>query len=249
MTHRTLAALGALTVALAAPVFAQDPAAPQEPSLARPLPIDAKRLIPHRDSMVVLVNNQPMGTNVWGLQKRGDSLVVHELTVIGTAMLQETTVSMTKDGQVRRVKQSGMVRDIQGGIDIAYDDGRVTGNVQAVTSTGPNHFAVDTTLPPGTVDDNAVQALLPALPWAKGAGWNFWMYSAGTNSVTEMVLYVIGEEMAMVPAGAFEAYRVRLSGGATHVEFLILKRAPHTLLKLEMSGAPLKYELVSGGGL
>ena len=103
--------------------------------------------------------------------------------------------------------------------------------------------------PDGTVDDNSVQALLSALPWQKGAGWNFWMYSAGTNSVSEMALFVVGEEMAMVPAGAFEAWRVRLTGGATSVDFLVLKRAPHTLLKIEMSGAPLKYELVSGGGL
>ncbi len=248
MRH-TLAALGALALVAVSTAAAQDPAAPAGPSLTRPLPIETKRLTPHRDSMVVLVNNQAMGTSVWGLQQQGDSLVVHELTVIGTAMLQETTLSMTKEGQVRRVKQSGMIRDIEGGIDVSYADGRVTGNVQAVTSSGPNHFAVDTTVPPGTVDDNAVQALLPSLPWAKGAGWNFWMYSAGTNSVTEMVLYVLGEETAMVPAGAFDAYRARLSGGATNVEFLILKRAPHTVLKVEMSGAPLKFELVSSTGL
>jgi hypothetical protein len=245
MRH-TLAAIGALTFALSAPVLAQDPA---PPSQARPLPVELKKLLPHRDSMNVLVNNQQMGTSVWRVQKLGDGFVVHETTTIGTVMTQATTVELAKSGDVQRVKQTGMVRDMPGGIDIAYANGRVTGSVDAVTSTGPNHFTVDTIVPPGTVDDNAVQALLPALPWAKGAGWNFWMYSAGTNSVTEMVLYVLGEEMAMVPAGAFEAYRVRLSGGATDVEFLILKRAPHTVLKIEMSGAPLKYELVSGGGL
>ncbi len=248
MRH-TFAAFGALTLVLAGPVFAQDPAPPSEPSLARPLPIEVKKLIPHRDSMTVLVNNQPMGTSVWGLQKLENGFVVSESTNIGTVMSQVTTIDLTKSGEVQRVKQTGMVRDIEGGINVSYSNGRVTGDVQAVTSTGPSHFTVDTTVPPGIVDDNALQALLPALPWAKGAGWNFWMYSAGTNSVTEMVLYVIAEETAMVPAGAFDAYRVRLSGGATVVEFLILKRAPHTVLKIEVSGAPLKYELVSGGGL
>jgi hypothetical protein len=239
-----LAVVGALILATAVPAAAQDSLAPP-----RPLPIDAKKLTPHRDSMVVLVNNQPLGTSVWGLQKRGDSLVVHEMTVVGTAMRQETTVDLSRTGEVRRVSQSGMIRDIQGGIEIQYSGGRVTGNVQAVTSEGPNHFAVDTVLPPGTVDDNAMQALLPALPWVKGAGWNFWMYSAGTNSVSEMALWVVGEETAMVPAGAFDAWRIRLTGGATSVDFLVLKRAPHTVLKIEMGGAPLKFELVSGGGL
>jgi hypothetical protein len=239
-----LAVAGALTFAASVPSAAQD-SLPQP----RPLPIESKRLIPHRDSMVVLVNNQPLGTSVWGVQKQGETLVVHELTVIGSAMRQETTVEMTTKGEPIRVTQTGMIRDVQGGIDIKYSGARVTGNVTAVSAEGPNQFTVDTTLPDGTVDDNSVQALLSALPWQKGAGWNFWMYSAGTNSVSEMALFVVGEEMAMVPAGAFEAWRVRLTGGATSVDFLVLKRAPHTLLKIEMSGAPLKYELVSGGGL
>ncbi len=249
MTRHALAAIGALTLALAAPAHAQNPAPAAESSPARPLPVEMKKLVPHRDSMTVLVNNQPMGTSVWGVEKVGEGYVVREHTAIGSVMTQNTTVDLTKSGQVQRVRQTGMVRDMDGGIDISYDNGRVTGNVQAVTSAGQKRFTVDTTVPPGTVDDNALQALLPALPWAKEAGWNFWMYSAGTNSITEMVLYVIAEEMAMVPAGAFDAYRARLSGGATDVEFLILKRAPHTVLKIEMSGAPLKYELVSGGGL
>jgi len=249
MRHAVLA-LGALTLAAAVPLRAQDPAPPPPAaSLAKPLPIDVKKLTPHRDSMNVLVNNQPMGTNVWSLTRGGDSIVVHELTVIGTSMLQETTVDLTKAAQVVRVNQSGMIRGVEGGIHIAYTKDHVTGNVQAVTSNGPDHFTVDTTVPPGTVDDNAVMAMLPALPWAKDAGWNFWMYSAGSNSVSEMVLYVVAEETAMVPAGAFAAYRARLMGGSTNVDFLILKREPHTVLKVEMSGAPLKYELVSGGGL
>lgn len=239
-----LAVIGALSLAAAVPAAAQD-------SLPRPqpLPIDAKKLIPHRDSMVILVNNQPMGSSVWGLQKSGDGLAIHELTIIGTIMRQETTVALNKAGAVQQVNQSGTARGVEGSIDIRYADGRVAGSVTAVTSEGPNHFAVDTVVPPGTVDDNAVQALLPALPWATGAGWNFWMYSAGLNAVSEMALYVVGEETAMVPAGAFDAYRVRLTGGATNVDFLVLKRAPHTVLKVEMSGAPLKFVLASGGGL
>jgi hypothetical protein len=237
-----LALLAALTLGAVAPGLAQD-------SLPHPLPIKVKELTPHRDSMTVLVNNQPQGTSVWGIRRAGDTLVVFENTTIGTFMSQQTTVALGEKGEMERVTQSGMVRGIPGGIEIRYADGRVTGNVQAVTGAGADHFTVDTTVPDGIVDDNAVQALLPALPWSKNAGWNFSMYSAGTNSVTVMALYVVAEETAMVPAGAFDAWRVRLSGGKTSVDFLVLKRAPHTVLKVEMGGAPLKFELVSGGGL
>jgi hypothetical protein len=237
-----LALLALLPLAAVAPAVAQD-------SLPHPLPIDLKKLTPHRDSMIVLVDNQPRGTSVWGLRRAGDTLVVFETTGIGTFMDQQTTVDISGRGEMERVSQTGTVRGIKGGIDIRYADGRVTGEVQAVTGAGADHFTVDTTVPAGVIDDNAIQALLPALPWARNAGWNFSMYSAGTNSLSVMALYVVAEETAMVPAGAFDAWRVRLSGGKTSVDFLVLKRAPHTVLKVEMGGAPLKFELVSGGGL
>ena len=213
------------------------------------LPVDAHRLVPHRDSLVVLVNGQPLGASVVELRKAGDTLVLHERTIIGAVMRQETTVGLAQDGAARSVVQSGMVRDVPGSIDIRYAGGHVTGQVQAVTQEGPQKFAVDTTVPPGTVDDNVLQSLLPALPWVEGAAWTFQMFSAGSYSLSEMVLRVVGVETAMVPAGAFEAYRVNLTGGATDVSFLILKREPHTVLKVETTGAPIKFELASGGGL
>ena len=230
--------VGALFLAAGAPAAAQ-----------QALPIDAARLTPHRDSMVIMVNGQPRGASVWELRKSGDSLLVHELTAIGSVMRQETTVNLDGQGEVRRVSQAGMVRDAQASIELLYEAGHVTGTVKAVLPEGPRQFVVDTTVPPGTVDDNALQALLPTLPWAEGASWSFPMFSAGSYSLTEMQLKVVGVETAMVPAGAFEAYRAELTGGGSEVSFLILKRLPYTVLKVEVTGAPLKFELASGGGL
>lgn len=236
------AVLGSLALISPALALAQE----AEP---KPLPVEMKKLTAHRDSMVVLVSNQPRGTNVIEVAKGNSGWTIHELTAIGTAMRQETTVDLSSRGEVTRVSQSGMVGEVPGGIELAYSGGRVTGKVQAVTPQGPNHFAVDTTVPPGTMDDNALQALLPTLPWSKDAAWLFPMFSGGANTLTNMILEVVGEETTMVPAGAFEAYVVRLSGGASYVTFRILKREPHTVLKVEVDGAPLKFELVSGGGL
>ena len=158
-------------------------------------------------------------------------------------------MQLAPTGAAVSVSQSGMARGNPGSIEITYAGERVAGKVQAVTVDGPIAFAVDTTVPVGVVDDNALQALLPALPWAEGASWEFPMYSAGTNSVTLMTLRVVGTQMAMVPAGAFEAYRVELTGGNTDVAFLILQRKPHTVLMIETTGAPIRFELASGGGL
>jgi len=230
--------LTAASLVLAAPLAAQ-----------AGLPVEKKDLVPHRDSMVVLVNGQPKGASVTSLAKNGAGFSYHEQTAIGTLMEQSTMVQLSPDGQAERVSQSGIARGMPGSIEITYAGGRVAGKVQAVTADGPNAFSVDTTLPEGTVDDNSLQALLPALPWSDAAGWEFPMYSAGTNQVTQMTLRVVGSQTAMVPAGAFDVYRAELSGGGSLVAFLILKRKPHTVLMVEMAGAPLRFELVSGGGL
>jgi hypothetical protein len=236
LTHRVF--LNAAAILVAAPLAAQTP-----------LPVDAKALLPHRDSLVVLVNGQEKGASVTSLARSGTGFTYHEQTAIGAVMQQATTVQLGPGGQAERVSQSGTARGMPGSIEITYAGGRVTGQVQAVMADGPKSFSVDTVLPAGVVDDNSLQALLPALPWAEGAGWEFPMYSAGANQVTQMTLRVVGTQTAMVPAGAFDAYRAELSGGGTHVAFLILKRKPHTVLLVETTGAPLRFELVSGGGL
>jgi hypothetical protein len=238
MSLPSLVALAAASLLVAGPLAAQTP-----------LPVDAKELVPHRDSLVVLVSGQPRGASVTSLAKSGAGFSYHEQTAIGTFMEQTTTVQLSPVGAAKSVSQSGMARGIPGSIEISYAGDRVSGKVQAVTVDGPNAFSVDTTVPAGVVDDNSLQALLPALPWAEGAGWVFPMYSAGTNSVTTMTLRVVGIQTAMVPAGAFEAYRAELTGGNTDVAFLILKRKPHTVLMIETTGAPIRFELASGGGL
>lgn len=238
MTLNFPLALAAAALVLAAPLAAQTA-----------LPVDKEGLVPHRDSMVILVNGQPRGASVTSLTKSEEGFAYHESTAIGTVMEQTTTVRLTASGSAEKVSQSGMARGVPGSIEITYMGDHVSGQVQAATKEGPKSFSVDTAVPAGVVDDNSLQALLPALPWADAAGWEFPMYSAGTNSLTTMTLRVVGSQTAMVPAGAFDAYRVELKGGGTVVAFLILKRKPHTVLMVEIAGAPLRFELVSGGGL
>ncbi len=209
------------------------------------LPVDAAKLVPHRDSMAIMVNGQQRGTSVWALVRGGDSLRVTEATSIAGVLDQATTVSLARDGQVVAVSQSGTMRGANASIEVRYSGGRVTGQVQAVTPDGPLQFAVDTAVPAGTVDDNAVQALLPTLPWAAGAAWSFPMFSAGRNAVAVMQLRVMEEEAVSVPAGAFAAWRVTMTGADGEVTFWIKKEAPHTVLKVTAGGAPLSFELAS----
>ena len=84
-------------------------------------------------------------------------------------------------------------------------NGRARGNANTVSPEGPKAAAIDTTLPPGTVDDNAIQFLLPALPWTPSANWSFGVFSAGQNEYRVTTLRVVAVETIKLDSGPVEA--------------------------------------------
>ena len=105
-------------------------------------------------------------------------------------------------------------------------------------------FAIDTIVPAGTMNDNAIQAILPALTWGPAAAWTIPVFSAGQNTITMMTLAVKDVETVQVPAGTFEVYRAEMTGGPATVNFFVTTGAPHRLVRLTLVGAPLEFVLV-----
>jgi len=102
---------------------------------------------------------------------------------------------------------------------------------------------VDTTVAPGTLDDNAIQALLPALPWTAGARWTAPVFASGLGTSLTMTLAVAGEESVTVPAGTFQVFRAELTGGPQPVTFYVTKAAPFRLVKVAIAGTPIEMQL------
>jgi hypothetical protein len=73
----------------------------------------------------------------------------------------------------------------------------------------PRSITVDTTLAPGTIDDNALSLVLPALPLEAGKTFNLNVFSSGEGTTKVVSVKVAGVEQAGVPAGQIQAFRSR----------------------------------------
>ncbi|MEO8295239.1 MAG: pitrilysin family protein [Gemmatimonadota bacterium] len=218
-----------------------DPAALTTRTIA--LDLDLAQLIPARDSFVVTMQGKPMGFQRTELTKSANGFEFREETRIASLMQQTTTVEMAGDASVRTVAQTGKTQGTDTHINISYAEGRVTGD--ALVSARPEfrQLTIDTMVTSGTLDDNVVQALLPALHWARDASWTLSVFSAGQNATQTMTLAVTGVETVQVPAGTFEVYRAQMTGGPATIYFMITTEAPHRLVKVSLVGVPLEFLL------
>ena len=175
-----------------------------------------------------------------------DSIVFTEATTIGQFVNQSTTLVLgAADLAVRRTDQVGTVQNQRAETHLTYAGGRVKGSALVPQQTGtPKTVTVDTTIAAGTVDDNALNLLIPALPLAEGRSFNLNVFSSGEGVVKVLTVKVAGVENVTVPAGTFESYRLELSGMQIPVVMYVSTASPRRLLRVAPVGAPLVFELV-----
>jgi predicted Zn-dependent peptidase len=205
--------------------------------------LDLTALVPTSDSFVVLVQSAPFGFQRTQLSKTDSGFRFQEETSIGTFVHQTTDVTMNAQASVLSVSQIGMVQGKDTHINVNYTNGRVKGDALVQGQPEFKRLTIDTVVAPGTVDDNALQALLPALPWAPGVKWNLAIFSAGQNAYQAVTLAVTDTTTVQVPAGSFEVYHAEMSGGPALVNFFVTRAAPHRLVKITLAGAPLEFVL------
>src|SRR5690348_14302277 len=92
------------------------------------LAIDPSQIVAHRDSFVVFVQRQPLGSQVSEVRRVGDSLVYEETLNFGPFGSQHTVVQLDPVSfRMRRVDQTGKVNGQDAVIHLVYSGGRVKG--------------------------------------------------------------------------------------------------------------------------
>jgi len=211
-----------------------------------PVAFDRSQIVARTDSFQAVLQGNPFGAQVTTIQVAGDSIVFTEATTLGTFVQQRTTVVLSAaDLATRRSDQSGMVQSQKSEVHLVYADGRVKGTAIVPQAGGtPKTVAVDTTVPVGAIDDNALSLAVQALPLAEGKSFSLNVFSSGEGVTKVATIKVTGVENVTVPAGTFSAYRLEISGMQLPVVMHVSTESPRRLLRIAPIGAPLVFELV-----
>ena len=207
------------------------------------VPFDVRRMRAGTDSFTVMIQGNALGYTTLVAEKAADGWTLRERTSIANGMVaQTTTVTVGERLEMRAVQQAGKVQGRDTKIELAYQGGKVTGS--AATPTPPageiTTVAIDAAVPASVVDDNALTALLPMLPWAAGAKFAVPVFAGGRNALETITLGVAGTEAVAIPSGTIQAYRVEATGGSQPITFFVEVAAPHRVLKIAPVGAPLE---------
>ena len=209
-----------------------------------PVAFDTSQIVARSDSFQALVQGNAMGGQATKVEPSGDSIVYTENTAIG-GFQQRSTVVLNRDLTMRRTEQSGTVQGQQTSIQLAYGGGRVKGTATSPSPAGtPRSVAVDTTVPAGTIDDNALTLLLTALPLEQGKTFHLNVFSSGDGTTKVASVMVGGIEQVVVPAGTIAAYRLELAGMQLPLVVHVSQQKPRRIVRIAPTGAPLVFELV-----
>lgn len=211
---------------------------------AAALALDLSRLVARSDSFAIVVQGNPFGWQKSALERTADGFTYVEESQLATVLQQRTEVRLSAQGATLSVQQAGKAQGQDTKVEATYAGGRVKGSATTPSPQGMKSVTYDTTVVAGTIDDNAVQALLPALAWGPGARHVLNVFASGQGTARTMTLQVSGAEQVTVPAGAFDTWKVDVSGGQQPLVFYVTKAAPHRLVKIALAAAPVEIQLV-----
>ncbi len=209
------------------------------------LALDFSRLTARRDSFVVMVQGNALGGSAVAVEARAGGWVIRESTNIMNGMVdQKTTLETDASLAPVSLAQSTSMQGQSLKTDIVFANGRAKGSAMTAAQTGPKTTAVDTELPAGTLDSDALQIALPLFRWQADAKFTINLFSPGKGTVEPVTLSVVGSESVTVPAGTFDTWKIEQKGGEGAVVLYVTKDAAHRLVKIAPVGQPIELLLV-----
>ncbi len=204
------------------------------------LDFDPALVVARRDSFAIMVQGNALGHLTSSVERTATGVRYIESTRLGGFVEQDSEILMSPDLTVQSVKQTGTVQGQATSIVVTFADGRAKGEATTPTPEGMKTVTIDTTIAEGVIDDNLIQALLPALAWGPEAKWTFTTFSSSSGETTSLTLAVSATESVTTPSGTTEAYRAELTGAPQVSSFWVSVAAPHRLLKIAIAGTPIE---------
>ena len=213
-----------------------------------PVALDPAQFADHTDSSRVVIQGNAVGFTVSEIRRRApDSVVYAERSSLANGAFQQQTTLVLEpaSGLVRQVDQVTTQQGQKAETHLTYAGGRVKGASAAPQPDGSvKRFEIDTALPPGAVDENAVPIIVPALSLAPGKTFAVTFFTPSENAIKVLTFKVGAPEAVTVPAGTFQGFRIDVTGSRVPFTMYVSTDAPRRLLKTEFVGQPFVVELV-----
>jgi len=213
-----------------------------------PVALDPAQFADHTDSSRVVIQGNAVGFTVSEIRRRApDSVVYAERSSLANGAFQQQTTLVLEpaSGLVRQVDQVTTQQGQKAETHLTYAAGRVKGASAAPQPDGSvKRFEIDTALPPGAVDENAVPIIVPALSLAPGKTFAVTFFTPSENAIKVLTFKVGAPEAVTVPAGTFQGFRIDVTGSRVPFTMYVSTDAPRRLLKTEFVGQPFVVELV-----
>lgn len=209
--------------------------------------LDPAQFAAHSDSSRVLVQGNPAGFTVSETRTSADSLLYAERSNLANGAFQQQTTLLLEPatGSVRQVDQVTIQQGQKAETHLTYGGGRVKGTSSAPQPDGSvKRFDIDTALPPGTMDENAVPFVVPALPLAPGKTFALTFFTPSENALKVLTFKVAAPEGVTVPAGTFQGFRIDVIGSKVPFTMWVTTATPRRIVKTEFVGQPFVVELV-----
>lgn len=237
--------LGAIAPVRLVDIDGKPLAAPDLIPAAGPLALDRAQIAARTDSFRVTFQGNPIGAVVATVRQTPDSLVYTEQSALGGFAQRTTVVLDPADLSVKQTDQTTTAGGRTTEVHLRYAGGRVSGGGTVPQPGGaPKTYTVDTTLAPGTYDDNVVNLIVPALGLTPGKTFHVTLFSTGEGTAKPYTFKVGTPESVTVPAGTFQAYRIEVTGGQSPFVIHVTTEAPRRVVRTEIVGQPVVFELV-----
>lgn len=203
---RTLLRLAVLLGCFAplSPAFAQRQGEPQAPQF------DVAAVTPFRDSFAMVLG-QARGWQVYAMERTATGFLFTDRFSLGPADNGNAEVLLDSQLKPIRVQSTGLTFGMSSTGDVHYAGQHATGFASRPTRTGSTRVPIDTVLPSGSFDNEALMGLILTLDWHPGAQYALTMFYADEGDIATQRLTVVAEEDIIIPMGSRHVFRAELT--------------------------------------
>jgi hypothetical protein len=200
------------------------------------------------DSFVMIVQGRPAGWHRYELARTDSGFVFTDDFALTGMMSSSTRLQLRRELSPTAVESKGTLFGTPIGESVRYQGRRAKGWATEIGADAPKRVEVDTVLPAGTIDGNALMLQLTTLEWREGISHVLSIFDAGERSITNQTLRVGAAEEVDTPAGRFRAFHAELTTTQVTVHLWYTVDAPHRLIRSEDAGGMIRTLLVSSRG-